>query len=136
MDVQIELTKVYRQKDMTLIKSVAALFRRLVCFVARFSCVWLLLGSMLNELRKGICTPATEGLIRATANRALDASDGIQPTRLYSHKADVDQENRRNLEAIKAPAQIFEAHDTGQNPQLEVLTRNCVAPRELVLKKG
>jgi ATP-dependent DNA helicase PIF1 len=60
----------------------------------------------------------------------------IKPTRLYSHNADVDAENERELAAV--PGQIMEYHmaSHGNKRLVEGLKKYCLAPEILRIKKG
>ncbi len=59
-----------------------------------------------------------------------------EPTKLYSHNADVDAENERELE--KLPGQAFEYYMSGKGKDrlVETLKKGCLAPEVLRLKKG
>ena len=51
---------------------------------------------MLNEIRVGKCTPEILQKLRDTCYNDLD-KDGISATKLHSHAASVDDDNRREL---------------------------------------
>ena len=63
------------------------------------------------------------------------AYDDIEPTRLYTHNADVDAVNARQLAALPGPARTFRMTVTGRKPLIEGLMKNCLSPEELVLKE-
>lgn len=60
----------------------------------------------------------------------------IEPTKLYSHNTDVDEENEREL--AKLPGQVYEYYmnDKGKERIVETLKKGCLAPEVLRLKKG
>ncbi len=57
-------------------------------------------------------------------------------TRLYTHNADVDAMNMRELEAIEGNGRVFSMEATGNKMLIETLKRNCLSPEKLVLKEG
>jgi hypothetical protein len=60
----------------------------------------------------------------------------IEPTKLYSHNANVDVENEREL--AKIPGQIFEYDMIGRGREalVESIKKSCLSPEILRLKKG
>ncbi len=63
------------------------------------------------------------------------AYEEIEPTRLYTHNADVDAVNARQLAALPGPAETFRMSGTGRKPLIEGLMKNCLSPETLVLKE-
>ncbi len=115
MTVQIELRQVFRQANQSTV-------------------------TMLNELRRGICSPSTAALLRSrlvSANAPIASKDneGVEPTRLYSHNADVDTENRSRLERLPGDEAVFDAKDSPKKAPSNVF-RNFRAPKRLALKVG
>ena len=102
--------------------------------------------SLLNEVRVGVCAPATAAALAAChVARKPRPTDGILPTRLYCRNADVDAENAARLGALPGGATSFAARDAprgdGAPPTAEVWDRlrgalDRLAPRALGLKVG
>ncbi len=68
---------------------------------------------------------------------ARDQRGGIQeirPTKLYSHRANVDEENAAQLRLLPGTLRCFRARDGGVNK--EQAEKNFIVPFELSLKEG
>ena len=63
------------------------------------------------------------------------AYEDIEPTRLYTHNADVDAVNVDRLTQLAGPARTFTMHGRGSKPLVESLTKNCLSPQSLVLRE-
>jgi ATP-dependent DNA helicase PIF1 len=63
------------------------------------------------------------------------AHEGIEPTRLYTHNADVDAVNATKLSSLTGRARTYAMTGRGSKPLLEVLVRNCLSPETLTLKE-
>jgi ATP-dependent DNA helicase PIF1 len=61
--------------------------------------------------------------------------EGIEPTRLYTHNADVDAVNATKLAALLGKPRTFSMVGRGSKPLLEVLVKNCLSPDTLQLKE-
>lgn len=61
--------------------------------------------------------------------------DNIEPTRLYTHNADVDAVNNTKLASLPGKPKTFKMSGRGSKPLLEVLVKNCLSPDTLVLKE-
>ena len=61
--------------------------------------------------------------------------EGIEPTRLYTHNADVDVVNATKLASLPGKPKTFKMSGRGSKPLLEVLVKNCLSPDTLVLKE-
>lgn len=57
-------------------------------------------------------------------------------TELHTTNVDVDEINRRALEALPGDSFIYTMHTTGSQNYVEQLKRSCLASEELELKKG
>jgi len=106
-DMQIELKEVFRQADREFV-------------------------GMLNEIRKGWCSPNTKVRL-SYCTGPLSWTHGIAPTRLFPKKFDVRQENDMELIALNKEIIPFTARDTGAKKHL---VNNGVAPKELYLCEG
>jgi ATP-dependent DNA helicase PIF1 len=107
VDASLELTHVFRQADAAFI-------------------------DMLATVRNGTATTAPLAL-RAACSRPLNLEDGILATRLFTHRADVDVLNARELSQLPGQEVRFDARDSGD---AATLAGACPAPRTLRLKVG
>jgi hypothetical protein len=60
----------------------------------------------------------------------------IEPTRLFTHNADVDNVNEKELDKIKGDATEYEMTGKGSKNHVEILKKHCLAPDTLRLKVG
>lgn len=63
------------------------------------------------------------------------AYEDIEPTRLYTHNADVDSVNATRLSELGGPSRTFSMQSTGSKPMVEALVRTCLSPQQLVLRE-
>ena len=69
-------------------------------------------------------------------NEQTDISyENIEPTRLYTHNADVDLVNNTKLAALPGKPKTFKMAGRGSKPLLEGLVKNCLSPDTLILKE-
>jgi ATP-dependent DNA helicase PIF1 len=61
--------------------------------------------------------------------------EGIEPTRLYTHNADVDAVNTTKLAGLLGKPHTYKMSGRGSKPLLEVLVKNCLSPDTLILKE-
>ncbi|MCX6712756.1 MAG: AAA family ATPase [Candidatus Vogelbacteria bacterium] len=89
---------------------------------------------ILNAIRRG--EVKAEIKQRLTERLGRPAKLSIEPTKLYTHNANVDTENERELSRL--PGQIFEYGMTarGREALSATLKKSCLAPELLRLKKG
>jgi ATP-dependent DNA helicase PIF1 len=93
--------------------------------------------SILNEIRSGEVSDEAREQLRSRHNVRGNVGGGvIEPTRLYTHNADVDAVNDGELSKVDAPEFIYEMHSTGRKPLVEGLKKSCLAPETLRLRKG
>ena len=102
--------------------------------------------NMLNEIRIGQCSARSLALldarrIKETKEEAKDKTKEdntkeIIPTRLFSHKKDVQKENDEQLAALTSDPVVFKALDTGKPNYRKTLDHDCLALNTLVLKIG
>ena len=80
------------------------------------------------------CPPAVTKLLQATKRQEIE-SGGIKATRLYTHTADVEATNKKQLGALGGEVVNFSAVDSdpGLRSQLDNL---CPVPATLQLKLG
>ena len=90
---------------------------------------------LLAAVRGGEATGAPTA-IRTLIRRCcapLQRNDGILPTQLFTHRADVDTINARQLAGLPGSISTFCARDSGNT---DILQTSCNAPRKLELKIG
>jgi ATP-dependent DNA helicase PIF1 len=63
------------------------------------------------------------------------AFEHIEPTRLYTHNADVDAVNNQKLAELPGPIRKFQMDGKGKKPLIEGLVKNCLSPQVLELKE-
>lgn len=63
------------------------------------------------------------------------AFEHVEPTRLYTHNADVDAVNNAKLAELTSPGRVFKMTGTGRKPLIEGLIKNCLSPEFLTLKE-
>ncbi|MCA9359107.1 AAA family ATPase [Candidatus Kaiserbacteria bacterium] len=63
------------------------------------------------------------------------AFENIEPTRLYTHNADVDAVNSQKLAELPGVAKKFQMEGKGKKPMIEGLVKNCLSPEMLILKE-
>src|SRR3989338_8891257 len=88
--------------------------------------------ALLSGIRRGAFTASHRALLekrRATAGRA-----GL--TQLYSHNADVDRINDKELVSIPGDVRTFVMTSQGREALVTSLKRGCLSPETLSLKTG
>ncbi len=93
-----------------------------------------ILEKMLNEMRKGNASPLTRNKLNTLRNKKF--SNNITPTRLYTHNADVDALNDKELEKLPGKNVQFEMKTRGRATLVETLKKGLLTPETLRLKKG
>jgi ATP-dependent exoDNAse (exonuclease V) alpha subunit len=96
------------------------------------------LTRVLNNIRTG---KTQEEDIKTLEERILNAElklskSDTNPTKLYSHNADVDQINHIELAKLKTEEKTFQTKKAGKRALVETLIKSCLAPEELRLKIG
>jgi ATP-dependent exoDNAse (exonuclease V) alpha subunit len=89
---------------------------------------------ILQSFRKNDISPETVKLL--TDRIKQKPKSGITPVRLFTHNIDVDAINNLELQKISAPAFTYHMTGEGEKKLVEALQKNCLAPADLVLKKG
>ncbi|HSE56901.1 MAG TPA: AAA family ATPase [Candidatus Paceibacterota bacterium] len=93
--------------------------------------------SILSAIRKNEYGEAHHEYLqeRFVANQD-SPSGGETLTRLFSHNADVDTLNTKELEKIKSPARTFTMKSKGKDSLVASLKKGCLSPEKLDLKIG
>jgi ATP-dependent DNA helicase PIF1 len=96
---------------------------------------------MLNDVRVGRLTARALATIAGCVRPPEEAggASGVRPTKLFTHRADCDEVNSRELCALDAPAVVLRAFDSGgcvraQSPT--ALLDGCAAKANLKLRAG
>ena len=92
------------------------------------------LEKILNEMRSGRVSPETK--TRLNDMRGKKRAEKISPTRLYTHNADVDAENDKELEKLPGASRAYEMSSKGKASIVESLKKGILAPETLRLKKN
>ncbi|ELP86512.1 hypothetical protein EIN_034430 [Entamoeba invadens IP1] len=87
---------------------------------------------ILNNIRYGYFTKKAQEVLQTCQKKNLGSE---KRTCLYSHRADADTMNRRELDKLKEETTTFECLDNGIETSKKSL-KDCQAPDKLVLKKG
>jgi uncharacterized protein (UPF0335 family) len=88
--------------------------------------------SLLNSIRRNQIEEEHYTLLNEQTD--IGYAD-IEPTRLYTHNADVDLVNNTKLAALPGKPKTFKMAGRGSKPLLEGLVKNCLSPDTLVLKQ-
>lgn len=106
--------------------------RFLVCYLSeQFRQEDELLLSLLNSVRQGAVEEEHYTLLNEQKEIAYE---GIEPTRLYTHNADVDTVNLEKLKELSGGTKVFNMTGKGNKLLLDVLKRTCLSPERLTLK--
>lgn len=107
--------------------------RPLVCYITeQFRQEDELLLSLLSSIRKGEIEEDHYNLLKEQVDIAYP---DIEPTRLYTHNADVDAVNAEKLGQLKGAVKSFKMSARGNKIMHESLMRNCLSPAVLSLKE-
>ncbi|MEI6296747.1 MAG: AAA family ATPase, partial [bacterium] len=88
---------------------------------------------ILNSIRKNNVTPEIIYKLNSSCQGKVNSKD--EPTKIYSHNANVDIENERELEKIPGKMFEYEMINKGQEFLAETLKKGCLSPERLRLKK-
>ena len=107
--------------------------RPLICYLSeQFRQEDELLLSLLKSIRRG---EIEEDHYTLLAEQIDIAYEDVEPTRLYTHNADVDVVNAGKLAELPGGGRKYKMSGKGNKMMLETLTRNCLSPEMLVLKE-
>lgn len=88
--------------------------------------------SLLKSIRKN---DIEEGHYTLLQEQVDIAYTEIEPTRLFTHNADVDLVNANKLKELSGMTYKFQMSARGSKPLLEGLVKNCLSPQVLELKE-
>lgn len=89
---------------------------------------------VLNGIRAGTINESVLAPLRTRYQKKVDFA--VDPTRLYTHNADVDLINKRELEKIEGESRKFSMSTTGNERIVDILKKSVLAHEELTLKIG
>lgn len=89
---------------------------------------------ILNSIRDNNISERVYELLQSRLNKKPEV--GVEPAKLYSHNADVDAENERELQKISGTAYAYNMTSRGGENLVNALKKSCLAPEKLRLKKG
>jgi ATP-dependent exoDNAse (exonuclease V) alpha subunit len=92
------------------------------------------LTHILNTIRDN--TIDTEQYEHLEKRMHAELAEGVKPTKLYTHNANVDTENTIELGAIENDEKVFHMTSTGSEILVDILKKSCLASQELRLKVG
>jgi len=90
------------------------------------------LNVILNQIRANEIDEEAVQLLQETRSN----QHTIDPTKLYSHNADVDSMNEQELKALEADEEVFFAKKKGNEKMLAGFTKSLIVQEKLILKKG
>lgn len=92
------------------------------------------LMNILHALRQNVIDTKLSQLLLDRLHQVSD--EKIKPIRLFTHNVDVDEINQAELDQIDEDEHRYLMTHDGEPRLVEALKKNCLAPSELVLKKG
>lgn len=91
----------------------------------------MLLG-LLSAIRKNDVDESHYTLLSEQTDIGLE---NIEPTKLFTHNSDVDSMNIARLRELNSESVVFKMESRGQRNHVENLTKNCLSPQTLELRK-
>ena len=91
-----------------------------------------MLLSLLSSIRRNEIEEDHYTLLQEQTEIAFEQ---VEPTRLYTHNADVDAVNAQKLAELPGSMKTFRMQGTGRKPLVEGLVKNCLSPETLTLKE-
>lgn len=94
-----------------------------------------ILTRILNAIRNGSTNDALTNYLNkvVAANLSSDSGKGV---RLYPRNLNVDAENERELSKLPGEPHVYQTQSEGIPEFAKALSKNCLAPEQLLLKKG
>jgi len=91
------------------------------------------LTQVLSDIRAGDVGEETLEPLRKRYKR--NTGGLVNPTKLYTHNANVDFINKKELKNLQGETKEYYMEYIGNKKLTEILAKNCLAPEELQLKK-
>lgn len=90
--------------------------------------------SLLSELLRSIRDNSVEEAHYTLLGEQKDIEyENIEPTRLFTHNANVDQLNLQELQKLPGQKRQYTMKSTGNKLLVETLKRSCLSPEKLIL---
>ncbi len=89
---------------------------------------------ILNAIRDNAVSPETTRILATRKDKKPESVS--EPTKLYTHNADVDTENMCELEKILGETFEYSMTSKGRENLVAILKKSCLAPEKLCLKKS
>jgi len=93
-----------------------------------------ILVSILDEIRSGDVSQRTWEILEKKMKEKTKFK--FNPTKLYTHNADVDKINLKELDKIEEIPHFFEAIEKGSRQNLERIYKSSLVKEKIELKKG
>jgi len=93
-------------------------------------------SKLLNAIRWGDCSDEVCDAFRSCVRKELDSSDGILPTKIFTHRRDVDNLNNLELKKLTGEMRTYRAIDDGEKTYVQMLQNHCPARPQITLKLG
>ena len=90
------------------------------------------LNTILNQIRSNDVDESAVQLLQETRFN----EHTIEPTKLYSHNADVDAMNEQELQGLQTDEEVFFAKKSGNPKMMEGFVKSLIVQEKLVIKKG
>lgn len=91
-----------------------------------------MLLSLLSSIRRNEIEEDHYTLLQEQTEIAYEQ---IEPTRLYTHNADVDAVNNQKLAELPGTGKKYQMQGAGRKQLIEGLVKNCLSPEHLILKE-
>jgi ATP-dependent exoDNAse (exonuclease V) alpha subunit len=89
---------------------------------------------LLDEIRDNSVSEYSFEKLQLRMNKDIEID--IQPTKLYTHNVDVDSINTAELNKLAGEEHLYKMFSRGDKNLTRTLADNCLAPEDLILKKG
>ncbi len=90
--------------------------------------------SVLNDIRNDDVNEGTLGYLQERFQAEIDSD--VVPTKLYTHNADVDGINDKELTMLDGHEETYLMNTRGKANLVQLLVKSCLAPEDLRLKIG
>ncbi len=90
------------------------------------------LNTILNQIRSNDVDESAVQLLQETRFN----EHTIEPTKLYSHNADVDAMNEQELKGLETDEEVFFAKKSGNPKMMEAFVKSLIVQEKLIIKKG